>query len=259
MKLLIDKDHGEFPSGWKLDALQKFESKITAKEKPFPCIPATQGFSLDHLRYGFVGDPREISTAQTLAILLKEYTKFSQCFGDYTSLLVFFSTPQDLISSGSVEYFEKLFWEQLNIVSNLDQHKWPEHIPTDPSEYLWEYCFHDEPYFIFCATPLHEKRYSRHFQYMMLALTPRSVLQKFNVNSTRAEKVKAHIRKRLEAYDSLPVHPNLNKYGNTENHEWKQYFLHDDDTTISKCPFHRDLNSKEKGKESQALHEIQND
>ena len=249
--LLINQDAARNLTGWKLDALQAFKAKMTDKEKLFPCIPATQGFSLHQLRYGFCGDPREESTAQTLAILLKNYTERSRDFGNYTSLIVFFLTPQDLILNGSVEYFETLFWNQLNEVSNLDECNWPEHIPIDPNEHLWEYCFHGEQYFVFCATPLHEKRYSRHFPYMMLAITPRWVLNKFNENATHAEKIKKQIRKRLRTYDSLPAHPHLNHYGNIGNYEWKQYFLHDDETAISTCPFHKNAIPKEDAKESE--------
>lgn len=225
-------------NGWKLDALQTFQSKMTDKDKRFPCIPATLGFSLGQLRYGFCDDPRKVSSAQTLAILLKAYTTIFKKLGEYTSLIIFFNTPDDLIRGGSVEYFEQLFWKQLTIVSQLDEYEWPEHIPINPNNHLWEYCFHGEPFFMFCATPLHDNRYSRHFPYMMLAITPRWVLQQFNRDPSRSDKLKNQIRKRLEAYDSVPPHPHLNQYGNSENYEWKQYFFHDDETTISACPFH---------------------
>ena len=252
MKLLMTHQDSRIDvTRWKLDALQKFESKMTDKEKLFPCIPATQGFSLNQLRYGFCGDPRKVSSAQTFAILLKYYTEISKGLGDYTSLIIFFHTPQDLVLGGSVEYFEKLFWKQLNIVSNLDERNWPDQIPIDPNEHLWEFCFHGERYFIFCATPLHQNRNSRHFPYMMLAITPRWVLDTFNQHVNYSEKLKKQIRKRLVAYDSIPIHPHLNNYGNIGNHEWKQYFLHDDQSAISTCPFHRNLISNEKIKESE--------
>ena len=249
--MILDQDSKVDLTGWKLDALQKFEAKMTDKEKMFPCIPATQGFSLNHLRYGFCDDPRKVSSAQTLATLLKFYSKSSRKFGDYTSLIVFFRTPKDLILSGSVEYFEKLFWRQLNIVSNLDECNWPDSIPVEPNEHLWEFCFHGERYFMFCATPLHQNRSSRHFPYMMLAITPRWVLDTFNQHVKHSDKVKKQIRKRLVAYDTLPAHPHLNNYGNIENHEWKQYFLHDDQSAISKCPFHGNKISNEEVKESE--------
>jgi uncharacterized protein len=249
--LIIDQNSEINLTGWKLDALQAFKIKMTDKEKLFPCIPATQAFALHQLRYGFCDDPREESTAQTFASLIKEYTNVFKSLGHYTSLIIFFHTPQDLITGGSVEYFEELFWKQLNRVSMLDECDWPEKVPIDPHEHLWEYCFHGEPYFIFCATPLHQKRYSRHFPYMMLAITPRWVLTKFNQQTTHAAKIKKQIRKRLQAYDSLPAHPHLHDYGHIENYEWKQYFLHDDETAISACPFHRHLTQKEDATESE--------
>ena len=130
--LLINQDSARNLTGWKLDALQAFKAKMTDKEKLFPCIPATQGFSLHQLRYGFCGDPREESTAQTLAILLKHYTEVSRDFGNYTSLIVFFLTPRDLILQGSVEYFETLFWKQLNEVSNFDECELARTYPNRP-------------------------------------------------------------------------------------------------------------------------------
>lgn len=94
---------------WKRDALEKFEAKILDKEKPFPCIPATQGYSLNHLRYGFMGDPRKISSIQELASLLTEFTQASKELGKYTSLIIFFETPMEWIRSYKVEQFEQLF------------------------------------------------------------------------------------------------------------------------------------------------------
>lgn len=45
-------------SPWQKDALNAFSNKMKDKEHLFPCIPATQSFSLGHLRYGFVGHPQ---------------------------------------------------------------------------------------------------------------------------------------------------------------------------------------------------------
>ncbi|MGA6840494.1 hypothetical protein [Priestia megaterium] len=42
---------------WQNDALRAFSAKMKDREYLFPCIPATQSFSLGHLRYGFIGHP----------------------------------------------------------------------------------------------------------------------------------------------------------------------------------------------------------
>ena len=231
---------------WQKDALNAFSDKMKDREHLFPCIPATQSFSMGHLRYGFVGHPQNDQTSLELASLLKEFTINCKDYGKYTTLIIFFDTPQDLINNSSVEDFELLFWKQLNNLNELDEMDWPTHIPKDPSDHTWEYCFHGEQYFMYCATPKHEKRNSRNFPYMMMAITPRWVLQEFNKNEKYARKIKEQIRRRIDKYDDISIHSALNSYGNADNHEWKQYFLRDnDDTGLPQCPFLKSLMEKE--------------
>jgi uncharacterized protein len=226
--------------GWEKEALEKFFAKMSDKEKPFPCIPATIGFSTNQLRYGFVGDPRKPSTIKELASLLTYYTDISRQIGNYTSMIVFYDTPKSM-DDDTVEEFEQLFWKHLNGLSDLDQFDWPEDIPTDPHDPIWEFCFNGEKYFMYCATPAHQNRKSRHFDVMMLAITPRWVLQEFNKSHSFAKRIKAQVRERLAKYDTISIHPDLNTYGTEDNFEWRQYFLRDDDTSLTKCPYHRVL------------------
>ncbi|MRG87557.1 hypothetical protein GH754_14800 [Salinibacillus xinjiangensis] len=215
---------------------------MSDKDRPFPCIPATIGFSLNHLRYGFIGDPRKHTTILELSSLLKTFTEVSRNIGNYASLIVFYEIPVDMKNNYSVEQYEQLFWYQLNELAAIDDEIWPEEIPTDPHRPLWEFCFHGEKYFMFCATPAHTNRRSRHFNTMMLAITPRWVLKEFNKSQNQAKRIKERIRRRLSQYDSISVHPDLNSYGAEDNFEWRQYFIRDDDTSLSKCPFHQFLN-----------------
>lgn len=220
---------------WQQNALNKFQKKMTDKEKPFPCIPATIGFAKNQLRYGFADEPGEPASIQQTASILKEYTKHSREFGSYTSLIIFYKQTENL----SVEDYEQLFWDVLTGLSERDEVEWPNEIPKDPHDSLWEFCFHGEKHFMYCATPAHKSRQSRHFDTMMLAITPRWVLQEFMKKGTFTSRIKNQIRKRLQKFDSIPIHPDLNSYGAENNFEWKQYFLRDDDSAISKCPFHR--------------------
>nr|WP_246050065.1 YqcI/YcgG family protein [Aquibacillus sediminis] len=89
--------------------LEKIEIKMTEKDKPFPCIPATIGFSMNQLRYGFVGDPREDATVGQLAAILKDFTEQSKEFGDYTSLIIFYQLPDTMKNTYTVEDYEQLF------------------------------------------------------------------------------------------------------------------------------------------------------
>lgn len=224
---------------WQKDALNKFDEKMTDREKPFPCIPATMGYMLNRFCYGFVSNPQDPRASKELAQLLKDYSSIYKTIGTYTSLIIFYKPLLDNEVHTSVEQYEKLFWEQLNHLSSIDEMEWPIHIPTDPMQSMWEFCFHGEQYFMYCATPAHIHRNSRHFPYFMLAITPRWVLEKFTSSPLHADKIKTKIRGRLNEYDSISIHPDLKTYGHDDNYEWKQYFLRDDDTTISKCPFHK--------------------
>ncbi|NHM30854.1 YqcI/YcgG family protein [Bacillus sp. C11] len=219
---------------WEKSALEKFEEKMLDKEKPFPCIPATIGYAKNRFLYGFADDPRKASSIDEAAGMLCEYSSKFKQIGSYTSLIIFYKTPEIL----SVEQFEQLFWEQLNGFANRDELKWPDLFPTDPHNPMWEFCFNGEQYFMYCASPAHTNRKSRHFDYFMLAVTPRWVLQEFNKSENQAKRIRSHVRERLSNYDSIGIHPDLNTYGNDYNYEWKQYFLRDDGTSLSKCPFH---------------------
>ncbi len=224
---------------WEKETLMKFSKKMKDKSKPFPCIPATIGFSLNQLRYCFIGDPRETTTIHELAKILSTYSEISREIGNYTSLIVFFETSEDLKATYTVQDYEQLFWQHLNSLNRMDHMDWPIEIPNDPHHPYWEFCYNGEKYFMYCATPAHEKRQSRHFDGMMLAITPHWVLQEFNQLPTRAKGITKQIRKRLLKYDSIGVHPDLNSFGSKNNYEWKQYYLRDDNTTLSKCPFHQ--------------------
>lgn len=229
---------------WKKDAVHVFSSKLGDKNHLFPCIPAAQGLQLGHFRFGFVSDPAKTKSALELAHALEEYSKNYHGFGKYTSLVIFYETTKALMETERIEKFEGLFWDQLNFLSELDPKTWPHHIPTDPHHPLWEFCFCGESYFMYCATPAHSYRKSRHFPYFMLAITPRSVLNDFHSNPSHASKIKSAIRQRLEIYDSIEIHPDLNTYGNDHNFECKQYFLHDDGTSRQTCPFHKKQHEK---------------
>jgi uncharacterized protein len=225
---------------WEKQALDSFFAKMSDKEKPFPCIPATIGFSMNQLKYGFIGSPRRDTTIKELASLLTSYTEQSREFGNYTSLIIFYET-QESMKNAPVEEYEQIFWEHLSGLTALDEFDWPADIPQDPHDPIWEFCFNGEKYFMYCATPAHKNRKSRHFDVMMLAITPRWVLQEFNKSQGYAQRIKAQVRKRLANYDSISIHPDLNTYGAENNFEWRQYFLRDDDTSLSKCPYHRVL------------------
>ncbi|WP_342551394.1 YqcI/YcgG family protein [Paenibacillus sp. FSL R7-0652] len=242
----VDMENEELPVElWQRDAYRLFSAKMSDREARFPCIPATQAYALGHLRYGFIFQSGNASPAEQLSKVVSEYGAVSRTFGNYSSLVIFFEQDQEM---KDVLTYEQSFWNLLSELRSLDPEAWPEDIPEDPENPLWEFCYNDERYFVYCGTPAHISRQSRHFPYFMLAMTPRWVLDLWNEQPQRASAVAPRIRARLAAYDTVPAHPELKQYGSEGNLEYKQYFLRDDDTAPTKCPFLHSL-QREKVKE----------
>ncbi|MYL21061.1 hypothetical protein GLW04_14250 [Halobacillus litoralis] len=222
---------------WQELAYTAFGDMMTSREHAYPCVPGIQGYTNGMLRFGFLEDPRCSSAPKQLAALLKEYGKVSREAGRYTSLVVFCDTASLLKDPLTIKDYEQLFWSLLNQTHALDETDWPGDISQDPEDPSWEFCFDGEPYFAFCATPAHIKRNSRSFPSMLLAFQPRWVFEDINDSTIYGRRLKNVIRKRLADYDDLPVHPSLKWYGQQDNHEWEQYFLRDDDSSLPECPF----------------------
>jgi len=89
---------------WQNDALRAFSTKMKDREYLFPWVPATQSFSLGHLRYGFVGHPESNQTSIELAGLLKEFTINCKDYEKYTTLIIFFETPRSM--NGNTVFME---------------------------------------------------------------------------------------------------------------------------------------------------------
>nr|WP_221301804.1 YqcI/YcgG family protein [Texcoconibacillus texcoconensis] len=233
-------------SSWKQEAFRSFSSTIADDENTYPCVPGRHGFLTNNLRFSFISDPREESSAEELVNALEEYGSISRDTGNYASLVVFVETPKDMVERYDVEDYRELFWTVINNVTSFDPKEWPEDIPSDPSDHKWEFCFNGEAYFVFCATPAHEVRKSRQFPCLLLAFQPRWVFNEINDSTVFGRKMKEQIRKRLLEYDGISVHPDLKWYGEEDNNEWKQYFISDDDSSPSKCPFTRMKNKVSK-------------
>ncbi|MGP4077988.1 YqcI/YcgG family protein [Halobacillus sp. K22] len=243
------EEHAQQLDSWEQLAYKDFSTMMKDKRHPYPCVPGKQGFITDSLRFGFADNPESSHACKQAADYLKEYGEVSRETGKYASLVLFFNTEN---TEWNLDYYQSLFWEILNKIHAYDEKSWPEHIPSDPDQNAWEFCFHGEPYFVFCATPAHLDRNSRYFPYLLLAFQPRFVFDEINSGTSQGRKLKSIIRARLNNYDNIPIHPDLKWYGEKDNLEWKQYFLKDDSTSLPKCPFSGLSNLSDQGNDKSA-------
>ncbi|WP_082153479.1 YqcI/YcgG family protein [Bacillus sp. LL01] len=226
---------------WGRHVFSKFTKDMLSESRPFPCVFGVEGFKQGSLRFAFIENPIRHKAMEELAGALKGYLEEARGLGRNTSFVVFFR-PE--VEKTLVEY-EKQFWNILSKLHQLDEKEWPENIPTDPEHYLWEFSFHNEPIFVVCNTPVHDKRASRRASTFMITFQPRWVFDGINGDTQIGKLFQQTVRERMEAYDEVSAHPALNWYGKTETREWRQYFLMDDNKVeTAKCPFHSSLEKK---------------
>ncbi|MHA0857268.1 YqcI/YcgG family protein [Paenibacillus sp. CMAA1364] len=229
---------------WKRDAFRQFGLILADPQDKYPCILGRQGFLANNLRFGFVADPRSEEAAADTAEMMKSYGAISRDTGKFASLVIFFNTPVEVYNNYSVEDYERVFWSVLSRVHAKDQAPWPEHISRDPSDPSWEFCYDEQPYFSFCGTPAHVIRKSRMFPHFLIAFQPRWVFEHINDSTPFGRKIKQRIRQKLVEYDGVSAHPSLQWYGQQDNLEWQQYFLRDDESVPTKCPYRHMIKSK---------------
>ncbi|MFS0840349.1 YqcI/YcgG family protein [Paenibacillus sp. 1P03SA] len=231
------EEHGAELPEWQRTAFGEFAAMIAGPGSEYPCVPGHRGFVSNNLRYGFAPDPRSDRAVSDTAELLNAYGECARETGRYASLVIFYETSEDLKNTADVREYELLFWSLLNRLHDKDPAPWPGDIPQDPRMSTWEFCFAGQPYFAFCATPAHGRRRSRHFSSFLIAFQPRWIFDEINETTAFGRNISKMIRQKLAAYDDVPVHASLKWYGQPDNQEWKQYFLRDDETSPSRCPF----------------------
>jgi hypothetical protein len=137
------------------------------------------------------------------------------------------------------DYFAR-GWALLRWLRAHDPAPWPAHVPEDPDDPRWSFCFGGRQLFVTFKTPLHARRRSRHVDHAWAVLfQAREGFDALAGDTPHGRRARARIRAKLAAYDALPPSPALAHYGAPENREWRQYFAPEGDTPLAaRCPFH---------------------
>jgi uncharacterized protein len=233
---------GDIPK-WGYPALDSFINDLLSEEHPFPCILGVEGMKAGQLRFCFIDSTQDEQAIKQLGSHLTEYLQHFKDIGKNTSFVAFFK-PEEL---KTIEQYEKQFWNVLQRLHESDNKPWPKDIPLNPNDPLFEFSFQNEPIFVVCNTPAHEKRKSRYSSTFMMTFQPRWVFEGMNASTKKGQKVQKIVRDRLKNYDEIDAHPELAWYGDPKTREWKQYFLRDDNKgALDKCPFHASLKEESK-------------
>lgn len=213
---------------WQRVIFSEFAATLTSDVRPFPCVFGVSGFEMGQLRFLFI-DPTDY---RYLSNALTQYLAEARSFGPNTSLVVF-TRPGPV---QSIESYKKQFWSTINEIASHDTQAWPDQIPKNLSDPMWEFCFAGEAVFVVCNTPAHIARQSRRSSSFMMTFQPRWVFEKILGTPESAEKSFSKVRTRLEKYDLVEISPDLGIYGDKKTLEYKQYFLNDTNDSAL-CPF----------------------
>ncbi len=221
-----DLKYGNNIPEWLKDEYSYWEKVVS--DKNFPCHFGTIAEKKGDLRYFYI----ENHDLSPLPNVLREFLKLSRENEHNKHALVVFVQPE--IPEQSFDYYENYFWNILKYLHENDEKEWNANIPTDPDDPLWEFCFDGEPIFVSANMPAYKHRITRNMgKSLILIFQPRRIFADITPKAIDL------IRSKVESIENLPIHPDLGRYGDESNREWKQYIITDDNNPRKGvCPFH---------------------
>jgi uncharacterized protein len=231
---IADCDDGVTLTAWQRDVFASFRETIADADAPFPCFFARRALVVDTMRLTFLEDPSDDRSLHQFAAALGDYASICRELTPYTAFVAFFAPERE---SRDLETSGEVFWRVLQWLHDHDPVAWPQEIPTDPDEQLWEFCFAGEPFFVLGSTPAYATRRSRVSDTLAISFQPRFMFDKLIAEPSKLTKARAVIRRRVHRLDGIEVHPMINMYHEHGNREWRQYFVPDDNRPIEgRCP-----------------------
>ncbi|MBM7838168.1 FPC/CPF motif-containing protein YcgG [Alkalihalobacillus xiaoxiensis] len=216
---------------WVNESYRQYEQVVT---KPtFPCFFGQKGERKGELRYSYIDHNDWSSLPQTL----EEFLLLMNQMPLVRRGLFVFVEPEE--KEQNLDYYRRYFWDILQYCNQNDEKGWPEHTPEDPDHHLWSYCFAGRSMFAFANAPAYKQRITRDLgQSLILGFQPREIFQGLEGTEPKGINSREAVRKRVEAWDQIPKHPDISHYGDKDHREWKQFFIGDDCEPVQGgCPF----------------------
>jgi uncharacterized protein len=226
---------GQVP-GWWHEAYDQLRDTLTSSARKFPCIYAIKAEQNNTLRFAFLQDSQSDASIAAFGDALSEYVEVCHSLRPHTAFLAFFGPDREEMT---LEEHHAEFWRVLQRLHEIDPRPWPQQIPMDPAEPLWEFCFNGEPMFVLGSGPVHVARRSRFSPVRAISFQPRFMFDELIDTPDLLARARKIIRGRVLEMDGLPVHPMIQMYHEDGNREWRQYVVPEDNSPIEgSCPFH---------------------
>ncbi|WP_079752033.1 YqcI/YcgG family protein [Pseudomonas aeruginosa] len=224
---------------WREQVVTEVRERILRKD--YPCVFTRVGYEKNHLQFSFLEDPFDQNSLRL---------SFNDVI-DFIDLVDQADSPQTaamktlLLCVNSTELSSHrepaAVWSILNAFLEFDVSPWPAGVPKDPENPEWAYCLLGKRAFITVLSPSHKKRRSRNLgSHMVLLFQLRDGIEYVAPYNSKGNDVRETIRRRIEAYDEVPLAPDMTTHGEERNKDWSQYWLGDGmEPFQGKCPLHQ--------------------
>jgi N-omega-hydroxy-L-arginine synthase len=235
--------HGAL-SVWQATAYAELKTKVL--DEAFPCTFGTVAQRKGAVLFNFVETLSRAEVVEGIHAALVAYTDFVRPLplvtASLTPLAIFIPPPRAELT---IEGYFEWGWQILQAAHDRDPSPWPAHVPRDPDDPAWSFCFGGVPLFVNFKTPAHQARRSRRMaRSFMLLIQCREGFDLIAGDTPQGRHARALIRHKLAAYDAVPMYPELSHYGHAGNREWKQYFVPETNAPVAEvCPFHPQMKS----------------
>jgi FPC/CPF motif-containing protein YcgG len=218
---------------WVAEEYEIFTQKVTTNG--FPCHFGTIAERRHELRYTYSNH----NDWASLPSSLEAFMELARTHPKVRHAMIGFFEPEQ--QEHPFSYYRQRFWDVCNFLHQHDRKPWPNDIPSDTADPLWEFCFDGEPLFLFVGFPAYKQRNSRRFgKSMMILYQPKRVFNGLEGATPGGIEARKQIRPRLQKWDGgMEMHPDFNIIDEALAFRWKQYCASDDNTpAVGECPFH---------------------
>ena len=222
------------PPAWLADTYATFQKNLL--DGGYPCYFGSQAERNGALYYSYISGAQIDHLPTTLQTFLRACANISR---DKNNLVVFFEPDT---SPATHSQHRAAFWDTLQYLRDHDPTPSSASYRSDPSDPLWEFPFAGSLFFVVGTSPSYRSHRSRNLgPCMTMVFQPRGVFQDSRTGNEIGAEVRDTIRNRVEVFDGIRAHPDLNTYGHPGNLEWTQYFISDDNSReTGRCPLAHD-------------------
>jgi uncharacterized protein len=220
----------EHPPAWLAEAYVAFHANVAHDD--YPCYFGSAAERNGALYYSYANSSTLDHLPTTLHTFIGLCTDISR---DKNNLVVFLEPHDQPVTHTE---HRALFWDILQYLRDRDPHPPANGAASDPSHPLWEFPFAGHEFFVVGVSPTYQLHRSRNLgPCMMMLFQPREVFQVGATTNAIGEASRQRIRERVQQWDGVSAHPDLNTYGRPDNLEWTQYFISDDNSReTGRCP-----------------------